>query len=73
VGLFLSRFTSDLNNIETMVMLDLHWVIEGLIDNVFVIIFVSLNKEIIIISFLFLIVMFSIKQKFHPIMKYCLE
>ena len=61
MGLFLSRFTSDLNNIETMVMLDLHWVIEGLIDNVFVIIFVCLNKEIIIISFLFLITMFFIK------------
>lgn len=61
MGLFLSRFTSDLNNIETMVMLDLHWVIEGLIDNVFVIIFVSLNKEIIFISCLFLISMFYVK------------
>lgn len=57
----MSRFTTDLNNIEGMVMLDLHWVIEGLIDNAFIIIVVSLNSQIIFISSGFLVTMFLIK------------
>lgn len=44
VGQLLSRFTSDLSNIESMVMLDLTWVTEGIIDNVLIILIVSLNK-----------------------------
>lgn len=65
VGRLMSRFTSDLNNIEGMVMLDLHWVVEGLIDNIFVILLVSLNSYIIILSIIFLILMLSIKNLFH--------
>jgi hypothetical protein len=69
----MSRFTSDLNNIEGMVMLDMHWVVEGLIDNIFVILIVSLNSYIIAISVLFLTLMIMTKSKFHAKMKYSLN
>lgn len=61
----MSRFTSDLNTIEGMVMLDLHWVTEGLIDNIYIILIISLNSYIFIISFLFLMLMVFVKSKFH--------
>lgn len=65
IGKLMSRFTSDINNIEGMVMLDLHWVIEGLIDNIFVILVISLNSYIIIVSTAFLFLMLFMKSKFH--------
>ncbi|CAD8158667.1 unnamed protein product [Paramecium octaurelia] len=73
IGKLMSRFTSDINNIEGMVMLDLHWVIEGLIDNIFVILVISLNSYIIIVSSAFLILMLFMKSKFHQKMKYSLN
>lgn len=73
IGKLMSRFTSDINNIEGMVMLDLHWVIEGLIDNIFVILVISLNSYIIIVSAAFLILMLFMKSKFHHKMKYSLN
>lgn len=57
----MSRFTSDLNNIEGMVMLDLHWVTEGLIDNIYIILIISLNGYIILISITFLFLMLFTK------------
>lgn len=73
IGKLMSRFTSDINNIEGMVMLDLHWVIEGLIDNIFVILVISLNSYIIIVSATFLFLMLFMKSKFHQKMKYSLN
>ncbi|CAD8074913.1 unnamed protein product [Paramecium sonneborni] len=73
IGRLMSRFTSDINNIEGMVMLDLHWVIEGLIDNIFVILVISLNSYIIIVSIVFLILMLFMKSKFHQKMKFSLN
>lgn len=57
----MSRFTSDLNNIEGMVMLDFHWVTEGLIDNIYIILIISLNGYIILISVTFLFLMLFTK------------
>ena len=66
IGLILARFTSDLANIEGMVMLDCHWVLEGLIDNIYIITIVSIqNPMIIVISVLLLLWMFWVKSHFH--------
>lgn len=73
IGRMMSRFTSDLNNIEGMVMLDLHWVTEGLIDNIYIILIISLNGYIIIISIVFLLLMLFAKSKFHKQMKFSLN
>ena len=71
IGLILARFTSDLSNIEAMVMLDCHWVLEGVIDNIYIILIVSVqNPTIILVSAFLLLWMFWVKSHFHDFMKY---
>jgi len=66
IGLILARFTSDLNSIEGMVMLDCHWVLEGVISNIYIIGIVSLeNPMILVISVVLLVWMFWLKSHFH--------
>lgn len=74
IGSILSRFTNDLNNIEGMVMLDSHWVLEGCIDNVFVIIVISLqNVGIVMAAIGILCWMFLVKGSFTNYMKYAVK
>ena len=74
LGSILARFTNDLNNVESMVMLDSHWVLEGCIDNVFVIVVVSIQNYIIVVGALvILIFMFNLKTRFTNFMKYSVK
>ena len=44
LGMILARFTNDLGAIEGSVLSDCHWVLEGIIDNIFIIIVVSTSS-----------------------------
>ena len=71
VGSMLARFTTDLNNVEGLVMLDTHWVMEGCTDNLFVVAVVATTNPVALVgSVCILIGMMMAKSLFAPQMKY---
>ena len=73
MGSLLARFTTDLGNVEGLVMLDTHWVLEGCTDNLFVIAVVSMQNPASLVSVCVLVWMMSVKGRFANLMKYAIK